>query len=439
MGGTGCIAVVTKGALTNGIASSQANGFFGAFLKFCGFDAILVQGAAPKWVYLYIHDGGVEIRDAGHLVGKDNVEVDRLIKEDLHKKERQVSILSIGPAGENLVRFASIFVDMGHVAGHNGTGAVMGSKKLKAIVVERGKKAIPLKDKEALSEQAKKILANVLATPFGSNFFKEGTIGGVVGSTMMNIVPVKNYTTNVHVIDKDKLDRYAFQYIRDKFEAKPSPCWACTAKHCHMMKVTEGKYAGRVFEEPEYEAMAACSSAIGVDDVTTSVVLASEIERLGFEMNETGWVLAFVMECYEKGILSKEKLDGLEMTWGNGEAAMALLSKIAHREGFGNVLAEGVMRAARHVGGEAPNMAIYTLKGNTPRGHDHRVMWLEMFDTCVSNLGTLETHRSAPYELLGLNERFDTFDAVLVSTVEAKIKGYMIFEDSLDNLPVSRG
>lgn len=431
MGGSGCISVVTKGALTGGMACSQANGFFGAFLRFCGFDAVIIQGASPEWVYLHIYDGGVELRDASHLVGKNNYEVDRLIKEDLHKKDRQVSVMSIGPAGENLVKFSCIFTELGHVAGHNGNGAVMGSKRIKAIAVDRGKKAIPLKDKDALSEQAKRLLANDLADPFGAMFWEEGTVGGVVGSTMINILPVKNYTTNVHVIDPDKLNQYSYQNIRTKFEAKPSPCWACTAKHCHMMKITEGKYAGLVFEEPEYEAMAACSGAIGVDDVTMSVVLATEIDRLGLEMNESGWVIAFTMECYEKGILTKEDLGGLEMKWGNGEAAMTLLNMIAHRQGFGDILAEGVMRAAKYVGGDAPNFAIYTLKGNTPRGHDHRVIWLEMFDTCVSNTGTLETHKAAPYKLLGLPAKYDSFDPMMISTTEAKIKGSMIFEDSL--------
>jgi aldehyde:ferredoxin oxidoreductase len=119
------------------------------------------------------------------------------------------------------------------------------------------------------------------------------------------------------------------------------------------------------------------------------------------------------------------------MTWGNSEAIMALLKKIANRQGFGDILAEGVMRAARRIGGEAPSLAIHTLKGNTPRSHDHRAMWLELFDTCVSNTGTLETHSKAPNKLLGLPEAYDTFDPQVISTVEAKIKGAMIFDDSL--------
>ncbi|UCG66393.1 MAG: hypothetical protein JSW12_05035 [Deltaproteobacteria bacterium] len=431
VGGSGTIAVVTKGALTNGIASTQANGFFGAFLRFQGFDGIILQGAAPDWVYLYLHDGIAELRPANHLVGKNTFEVDHMIREELQKKGREVSVLSIGPAGENLVRFACIFVDRGHIAAHNGVGAVMGSKKLKAVVVDRGKKVVPLKDKEALSRIAKEILANTLANKFYEMTAREGTAGGVVHLTKLGVVPVKNYTTSIHAIDPDKLNTYSSENIRLKFKAKPSPCWACSAKHCHKMEIREGKYAGRIVEEPEYEAMAAFSCLVGIDDVTTTVALASEVDRLGMDTNETGWIMAWLMECYEKRILTKEDTDGLEMTWGNGEAIMAMMNRIAKRQGFGNVLAEGIMRAAQHVGGEAQNMAIHTQKGNTPRGHDHRVQWLELFDTCVSNTGTLEMHSFAPYELLGLSQNYDTFDPQVISTVEAKIKGAMLFEDSL--------
>jgi aldehyde:ferredoxin oxidoreductase len=431
LGGSGSIAVVTKGPLTNGVASTQANGFFGAFLRFSGFDGIVLQGAAPNWVYLYIHDGMAEIRDATHLLGKDTFEVDDILKKELQKRKKQMSVLSIGPAGENLVKFACICVDMGHMAAHNGVGAVMGSKKLKAIAVDRGKSTIPVKDKQTLSQLAKTILDNTLKDKTCSGVAKEGTVGGVILATQAGFLPVKNYTTSVHTIDPDKLEAYSAQNIRTRFKAKPNPCWACSAKHCHMMEITEGKYAGRIVEEPEYEGMAACSSVVGIDDVATTVVLTNAVDRLGMDINETGWVIGWVMECYEKGILTKKDTDGLEMTWGNGEAMMAMLIKIANRQGFGNVLAEGVMRAAQHVGGESTKLAIHTQKGNTPLGHDHRVMWPTLFTLCVSNLGTVETYFRAPFKSLGLPETYDMFDPEAVSTVEAKIKGAMVFEDSL--------
>ena len=431
VGGSGAIAVVTKGALTNGIASSQANGFFGAFLRFSGFDGIILQGSAPQWVYLYIHNGAAELRDATFLLGKNTYDVDRTIRHELQKGERDLSILSIGPAGENLVRFACIFTDMGHIAAHNGVGAVMGSKKLKAIAIDRTQNTVPLKDKQTLSRLAKEILANTLSDKFYDSIAKEGTIPAIITASKVGFIPVKNYTTSVHVIEPDKLETYSIENVRTKFKAKPSPCWACSSKHCHMEEITEGKYAGRIVEEPEYEGLASFSSLVGIEDVTMSMVLANEVDRLGMDTNEAGWIIAWIMECYEKGILNKDDTDGLEMTWGNGEAIMDMLNKIASRQGFGNILAEGVMRAARHKGGEATTSAIHTLKGNTPRSHDHRAMWLELFDTCVSNTGTLETQSKAPYKSLGLSEAYDTFSHEMISTVEARIKGAMIFEDSM--------
>jgi len=267
---------------------------------------------------------------------------------------------------------------------------------------------------------------------YGRTILVEGTCGPNVGpGNKTGGIPVKNYTTSIHVIDDDKLQSYSPKSIREKFAAVVNPCWACSAKHCHMMKIKDGKYAGLVFEEPEGEGEALFSANVGINDVTMTMVLNDEVDGLGFDMNESGWVISWVIECYEKRILTNKDTDGLEMTWGNGEAIRSILNKIARREGFGNILAEGVMRAARKVGGQAQNMAVHTMKGNTPRGHDHRYMWFEMFDTCVSNMGTLETKGVAPYKLLGLPEVWDRFDAEAVSTVEAKIKGVMLFEDSM--------
>jgi aldehyde:ferredoxin oxidoreductase len=428
--GSGSIAAVSKGPMTGGMASTQANGYFGAFLRFCGFDALILQGAAPDWSYLYIHDGTAELKSARHLRGKNNYEVDKIIREELHKGEHDLSVLSIGPAGENLVRFACIFVDIGHIASHNGCGAVMGSKKLKAIAVARGKNAVALKDREALSEVTKALKDNMLAGKMSANTYEHGTVGGVIMGTKGGMLPVRNYTTNVNPMTPEKLEKYAWESISPAF-FKVSPCWACSANHCHMLKIPQGKYAGWEVEEPEFEGMSAFSALVGIDDANTSIALASQVDRLGMDMNESGWVFGWLMECYEKGIITKKDTDGLEMTWGNGEAIMAMLSKIATRQGFGNVLAEGVMRAARKVGGKAPELAIHTMKGNTPRSHDHRAMWMELFDTCVSNTGTLEAHSAAPMALLGIAQPFDTYDPMVVSTVIAKIKGAMIFEDSM--------
>ena len=392
VGGSGTISVVTKGALTNGATASQANGFFGAYLRFSGYDAIILQGKAKKWVYLYIHDGKAELRDASNLLGKDTYETGDLIKGELGYNERAMSVVSIGPAGENMVRFACIFVDKGHTASHNGSGAVMGSKRLKAIAVARGKTIPTLADKERVSETAKELHEFIISDPRTMTNYQWGTLTGIVRSATAKdgILPVKNYTSSVYDIAPDKLERFAATYIRSNFQPKPNPCWSCQMHHCHMITITEGPYTGMVLEEPEYEQFAAWGPAIGQTDVDIAMMLSREVDNLGMDTNEAGWVIGLVMECYEKGILKKEDCDGLEMKWGDGEAAKAMLRRIARRQGLGNVLAEGVMRAAKQIGGEAPNFAIHTMKGNTPRGHDHRSRWPMLFDTCLAQIGTDE-------------------------------------------------
>jgi len=205
--------------------------------------------------------------------------------------------------------------------------------------------------------------------------------------------------------------------------------------HCYTMKITEGPYAGEVVEEPEYECLVSCGSAIGNNDVTSAMVLSNDVDRLGMDVNEMGWLLGLTMECYEKGLLSKEQTDGLEMNWGNVVAARAMISRIARRQGFGNILAEGVMRAAQRIGSEAPNFAVHTGKGNAPRSWDQRTVWPELLDACVSNTGTIETSPGVPLDFLGLppysNKRLGLGLPDEVSDRVAKTKGSMQFEDSL--------
>ncbi len=429
--GSGSISVVTKGPLTNGAAATQANGFFGAYLRFCGYDGIIVQGAAKRWVYLHISESGAELRDAANLVGKDTWETDDLIKEELTRREKAMSVFCIGPAGENLVKLAAICGDKGHVAGHNGTGAVLGSKKLKAIAVDRGKGRPSVSDSRRLREIGKGMVEKLKTDPALVASFNWGTLTGITQAGAGGWLPVKNYTTSKYPISAEALDKYAQEYNRGQFEPKANPCWACKNHHCHKMRITEGPYAGEIVEEPEYEGFAACGPIIGQTDVASTMVIANDVDRWGMDINEMGYLLGLVMECYEKGIITLEDTDGLRMTWGNADATREMLRKIAHREGFGDVLAEGVMRAARLIGGDAPSMAVHTMKGNSVRGHDHRVVWLELFDTSLSNTGTIETHRSAPRQLYGVPAEFDQFDPDAVVSFTAKAKGASPFEDSL--------
>ncbi|MDQ1281615.1 MAG: Aldehyde ferredoxin oxidoreductase [Thermoproteota archaeon] len=418
--GSGTISIVTKGALTGGASACQANGFFGAFLRLCGYDGIIFQGSAKRWMYLHVDDGVAELKDASHLLRRDTYETADLIKAEHGKQDLQMSVVSIGPAGENQVRFAGIFMDKGHSASHNGIGAVMGSKKLKAIAVARGKGPVKVSDAKKLLEIATKLRDDVKGF--------SGTVNGVYRSQTANTgtLPIKNYTTNVWEIPADKLNGFSEEYIRKTFEPKPHACFACSLNHSTMMKIPYGPYKDMIVEEPEYEQLAAWGPVIDLKEIDLAFMLSGTTDRVGLENNESGWLMGWLMECYQKGLIKKSDLDGIEMTWGNAEAVKQLLYLIANNIGCGERLAEGVMRASQKIGGEAAKAAIYTMKGNTPRGHDHRTRWTEMFDTVTSNTGTLETGAMASTkELTGPGYPTE------VSTFEANMKGDMVFEDSL--------
>jgi len=423
--GSGAFSMVTKGALNNGVASTQANGTFGAYLRFSGFDGMVIQGAAPDWKYLYIHDGTAELKDAKHLSGGNTWEVEEAIKQELGGSDRSMSVFSIGPAGENLVKFAGIFGDRGHSASHNGSGAVWGSKKLKAIAVARSSGRVEVANPKEISNLAKEFLEDFKKHVH----FTWGTSRNITSILQVGALPVRNYTTNLFP-ECPKLDG---EYTRSHFEVKNHPCWACPSYHIQLMKVTEGPYAGFSGKEPEYEQWAAWGPQIGVTDPGAVVMLSNVVDRFGFDCNEGAWLVGWVMECYEKGLLTAKDLDGLELTWGNAEAVRSLVENIAYRRGFGNILAEGVKYAAEYVGGEATKLAVYTMRPNTPRTHDHRGRWVEMLDSCITNSGTLETQPAFIIDLTkyGLPKSIDPFSWQQVSEAEARAAGSLTFCDSL--------
>ncbi|MBN1177364.1 MAG: hypothetical protein JXA51_06755 [Dehalococcoidales bacterium] len=423
IGGTGIFSIVSKGPMTNLAGTSQANGYFAAFLKFSGYDGIVVQGKADGWVYLYVHDGTAELRDAEHLHGKDTWETEDTIKKEI---TGQSSVYTIGPGGENMVCFASIVGDHGHVAAHNGLGAVMGSKKLKAIVAARGRSKVAVARPEEMKGLADALFESAKqAMPTLSSL---GTSGALPFLHRIGQLPVRNYTTSIF----PEFEKFGGESLRSTFNVTPTTCWACRISHCRTTEVTEGPYTGFVGEEPEYEGVAAMSSVIGQTDPGATIMLGNQIDRLGIDINESGWLIGWLMECYNKGLLKKDDLDGIDITWGNAEATLAILKKVAYREGNGNLWAEGVKRTAEKYGGEAQDCAVYTLKGASPRGHDHRARWSEMIDTCLSNTGTIEVGPGMPaVKELGMSPPKDPFDAIEVSSFNAMACGRRLFEDSL--------
>jgi aldehyde:ferredoxin oxidoreductase len=427
LAGSGTFSLVTKGPMTNLGVATQANGFWGAYIKSAGYDAVIIQGQSPHWVYLDIADGKVELRDASLLLGKDTWDTEDAVREDLGA-DKQVSVFGIGPAGENKVRFAAVAGDKGHVCSKGGCGCVMGSKRLKAVAVTRGKQSIPVFNRELFREKAKALLEDAKAAK-GGQMYKWGT--GMFFSVLAQAgaLPVRNYTTNVF----PEHEQMNGQYIRTHFEHHNKPCWACGMVHTKYTKVTEGPYTGYEGEEPEYEGMAGWGPQIGNKDPGAYVKLSNVTDRLGLDVNETTWVVGWVMECYEKGLLTINDLDGLDMRWGNVEATQILLEKISKREGVGDFLAEGVKRASEKLGGEAPNLGVYVLKGSTPRGHDHRGMWQELLDTCVSSTGTLQSGgaRQTSPAYFGQPPVTNDFSPWEVAGVNAMLEGWLTFVDSM--------
>lgn len=427
--GSGTACVVTIGAMNEGTTSTQANGYFGAYIKFCGYDAVVIKGRAERLSYIYIReDGQVEFRDAHHLAGKDSWETEELIKEELGFQPQGMSVLTIGPSGENRVRFSAIFGDRGHVAAHNGPGAVMGSKNLKAIAVARGKNRPRVYDDRKLSAISKETLASIK----DGQTFTLGTLWIMKRNCQNARAPFLNYTTSVNPMTEKQFNTFFADFLKKKLDfVKRNPCWACPSDHCHLIKIPEGTYAGQVGELPEYEGFAAMGSQLGIWDGIAATALSIEVDRLGMDVNETGWLLGMVMECYQKGLLTKQDTNGLEMTWGNVAAVRGMIYQIAHRQGLGDILAEGGMRATKKIGGEAPDFAIHTMSGNTPRTHDHRNIWPYIMDNCTSNTGSTEANVTTDPARLGIDGPSEPFAHREIATFVAKIKGHLPLMDSL--------
>jgi aldehyde:ferredoxin oxidoreductase len=427
--GTGGLTVVTRGALTNGATNSQANGFFGANIKCCGFDAIVIQGHSPEWCYLHLHNDGAELRDASSLLGKDTWQTQQALEEATGLSGHNLSVYSIGPAGENLVRFAAIQGDYGHVASKNGCGAVMGKKKLKAVAIERGQKGIAAAHPRALYAAADEIVHNLKTDASTRGLYLFGTLGGVRNLYGMGALPIRNYTTSVWPEDVDT-KKWEGKSLREGFDHRGHQCSACGMYHCHMSVIGSGPHKGEVVDEPEYEGWSGAGWAIGATEPREVAWLNSRVDRACVDVNEFGWLCGWVMECQEKGFISEKDL-GFRLEWGDVEGANRLLQMICRREGFGSLLAEGVKRAAEKLGGEAADCAIYTEIGNTPRGHDHRSRWEEMLDTCTGSGGTLDTAPPVRPTEFDLPARIEPQDPEAVPKQVGVLRGRRIFEDTL--------
>ncbi|HTK90138.1 MAG TPA: aldehyde ferredoxin oxidoreductase C-terminal domain-containing protein [Verrucomicrobiae bacterium] len=425
--GTGGLTVVTRGAMTDGATSTNANGFFGAALKYSGYDGIIIQGQAKAWSYLYINDDVVEVRDAAHLLGKDTWETQQALEREHGLTGHRMSVYCVGVAGEKCVRFAAIHGDYGHVASKNGCGAVMGKKRLKAVCIVRGTGALRAHDPRGLVQAADDIAHDLKTDPATSTLYNFGTLPGVSNLYKLGVLPIKNYTTNVTTVD---MTEWEPAKLRAGFDHRGHQCNACGMHHCHIQVIGRGQFQGERVDEPEYEGWSGAGWTIGLADKEAVSWLNTRIDRACVDINEFGWVCGWVMECMEKGYLTEQQV-GFRLQFGDVNGAYRLLQMITNREGFGDVLAEGVKRASEKVGGEAAKCAVYTLKGASPRGHDHRGRWDEMLDTCTSSNGTMESANPTFQTEIGLPGRINPFDGEQVAKLTGGILGRRHFEDSL--------
>jgi len=345
--------VVAKSPLTGGWGDTNSGGDFGPYLKFAGYDAVFFTGVSDKPVYLLINDGKAELKDASHLWGKDTYETEEILQSNLGKDMR---IACIGPAGEALSLISCIINNKGRAAGRSGLGAVMGSKKLKAVAVN-GSLQVPLADKGKVNRLRKECLSNLKTNKLADRLRDYGSLAGTLGSLAIRGVPTKNWG-GVGNRDFPKTEE-AEQEMKE-YEEKKYGCWRCPVACGGYMKAgIQYPYASGV-HKPEYETAVAFGTMC-LNDNLDSIIMANDIcNRYGIDTISAGATIAFAIECYENRLITKEDTDGIELRWGNHKAIVAMTEKMAKRDGFGAVIADGSKLAADRInkGSEAYAMHI---------------------------------------------------------------------------------
>ncbi|MFW9900829.1 MAG: aldehyde ferredoxin oxidoreductase family protein [Candidatus Thorarchaeota archaeon] len=361
--GTGRNSVGTKSPLTGGFGEAEVGGHWGAELKHAGFDAIIIEGKAKNPVYLWINDGEAQIKDASHLWGKITGETEALIKEELGDKF--IRVAQIGPGGENLVRYACIINDLRNAAGRSGMGAVMGSKNLKAIAV-RGHKRLDVSNKENLRAKIREF--NDVAYKPVSGYFKYGTGYGIMEQfASTGNLPTRNFRDGNFKYAKD-LDPGV---MKEEIGLKMEACYACSIRCKKIVDIGEPWNVDPLYGGPEYEAIGAFGSNCGINDIK-AVCKANELcNKYSIDAISTGVSISFAMECYENGILTDNDTNGIKLNFGNAEAMVQIVELIAKRKGLGDILADGVKRAAEKIKNGSEKFAMH-VKGQEIPMHEPR-------------------------------------------------------------------
>jgi aldehyde:ferredoxin oxidoreductase len=393
------IALVTKSPLTGTIAKSVMGGNFGAYLKFAGFDGIIVEGEAEKPTYVHIDKDGVHILDADGLWGLDTQETHVKLRQR-HGKSTQVAC--IGPAGEKLVRYAIVISDR-RCGGRTGAGTVMGAKKLKAIAVNSAG-PLSLHDPERFKKLAKEQIGGLKTSSGRIRMSNVGTSYLTLDFEKVGIFPIKNFQEG-HLEDVEKIGDEEFA----KIKVKNDGCYGCMTKCGQVREVTKGSYAGAVSEGPDYETIWALGGNLANTDKASLVAADSLCDRLGIDTVSVGNSIGFAYELYQRGIITKKDTDGLELKWGNHGAMIKLLEKIGNREGFGKLLGEGTKRAAEQIGKGAEAYAMQ-VKGLELPAYEPRAVKGYGLILATANIGASHMYGRPRDELSGKKDRLTEVD-----------------------------
>jgi len=375
--GGGRNSVGARSPLTGAYGEAEAGGFFGAELKHAGYDGIVVRGRAESPVYLWVHDGEAEIRDAGHLWGLDIGDSQEVIRKELG--DRLVRTAQVGRAGERMVRFACVINDLKHSAGRVGMGAVMGSKNLKAVAA-RGHGGPGAADPEKLKELTRWLVDNLEEKKGRMHEFGTGAV--MTEHVLSGNLPVRNFRDG----DFPNVEAISAQAVKETVRIRMESCYFCPVRCKKVVRVEEPWAVDPIYGGPEYETLAALGSNCGIDDLK-AICKANELcQRYTLDTISTGCTIAFAMECYEKGMITKKDTGGINLTFGNPEAMVETVELIAKREGIGDLLAEGTMRAAEKIGKGSEKLAVH-VKGEEVPMHDPRLKRGLGLGYCVAPTG----------------------------------------------------
>ncbi|MFP3896869.1 MAG: aldehyde ferredoxin oxidoreductase family protein [Anaerolineales bacterium] len=379
--------VASKSPLTGFIGDSLSGSHFGEMMRRAGWDGIVIKGQVPEWVTIFIDDDEVRFLDASDLVGMGATETQEAIRDKMGDENVRVS--AIGPAGENLIRFASIDND-GRQVGRTGNGAVMGSKRIKALAI-RGTHPITVADADGLMKETQKLI-EITQGPGTEKYRTLGTPANVLNMNSMGVLPTRNFQETVF----EDAEKVSGEYLSEHYTVKAVGCSGCSIACEQWAFVKEGEYDGARIGL-DYEPLFALGPNCGIGTLPPVIRLVQLCDELGMDAMSAGVTVSWAMECYEKGILSKEDCDGLELEFGNDKAAVELIKKIAHREGIGDLLAEGTKRAAEKVGQGSDHFAMH-IKGLEMPGYDVRSLKTFAMGLAVQARGACH-NRALSYEL----------------------------------------